>query len=147
MVVNRRKRAIQQTPAQIRVTVEEPIANTLVVWTQQSVEELKKEMMQKHPVAAKLVEKARAKQGHIILMARSEEEEMLRSMRGSLYQLGFQVREYKTRQPKLANAAQYGMEQQVKGAGVCHFFLQNKACKWGNKCRFRCYKDGGVWSV
>ena len=147
MVVSRRKRAIEQRPEQMIVTVEDALVNTLVVWTQQSVEQLKNDMMRKHPAAAKLVEKARAKQGHIILMARSDEDSLLRSMLGALQNIGFQVREYMVKQPSLPSRAQKGMEQQIRGAGVCHFFLQGKQCAWGNRCRFRCYKDGGTWSI
>jgi hypothetical protein len=132
----------------MKVTVTKPSPiSTLVVWTSLTADQLEAKMKAEHPAAAKLVEKARTMKDHIILMAQPDEADLLRSMQKGLYKQGLPVRVYRHKEARLAHAARAGVDQQVRGAGVCHNLYQNQPCKWGINCRFRCYNSGGGWGI
>ena len=149
MVVERRKKAAEGRKVQMRVSVHRaPPVSTLVVWTVEP-EKLQEEMKRSCPAAAKLVAGVRIKKDHTIIMADPSEVELLQSMEKGLQSAGIDARVYRTRPSRLAHAAQRGMDQQVRGVGVCNHFLQRRACTYGRHCKFRCYKDehGKGWGI
>ena len=147
-MVGRGGRLVDERKGMMTVTVTKPSpVSTLVVWTSLTADQLEAKMKAEHPAAAKLVKKARSMKDHIILMAQPDEANLLRSMQKGLYKQGLPVQVYRHKEARLAHAARAGVDQQVRGAGVCQNFYQNQPCKWGINCRFRCYNGGGGWGI
>ena len=121
------------------VAQEEPPKSALVVWTSKSTQELSDEMTNKFPNVAKMVVAARQANKHVVLKATEANWEELRASKDTLRRGGLDVKLFHHKQAGLAQDSRRGLGQQVRGAGVCNYFLDQKQCPFGDRCRFRCY--------
>ena len=99
------------------------------------------EDIQKDDQVGKYIQSARQKQGHVILEALRSECDKLRGYADRLRGKGYQVKPYYFTNSNLAARSKAGLDDQVKEQGICWNYAEGKACKFGDRCKFKCHKD------
>ena len=89
----------------------------------------------------RLVYSTREKEGHVILAARKGEAERLKASLGRIKALGFSVAPYHAKRSTLSSASKRGFASQVHSAGICRNYFNQTHCPFGDRCRFKCFKD------
>jgi cell envelope opacity-associated protein A len=116
--------------------------NAVVIYTQATAEELMAELARQDPEVAYLVASTRQKEGHVVLMATTDDVQSLKDCLPWLKKWGIQAKEYMVKPGTLANSAAQGWKDQTREAGVCHHFLKDADCPFRGRCKFKCYPDG-----
>ena len=118
----------------------EPAVGCLVVYTAVGKDRLLEDI-QKDDQVGKYIQSARQKQGHVILEALRSECDKLRGYADRLRGKGYQVKPYYFTNSNLAARSKAGLDEQVKEQGICWNYAEGKACKFGDRCKFKCHKD------
>jgi hypothetical protein len=128
----------------MRVTSEaapEDIEECLVVYTKGTSADMLAGLERQDSQIRKLVHSTRQKAGHVILAARRNEAERLKTSLGRIKALGFSVAPYHTRGSSLSSNSKQGLASQTREAGICRNLFNHTRCPFGDRCRFRCFKD------
>lgn len=117
-----------------------PTVGCLVVYTTIGKERLLEDIKKDEQVW-KCILSARQKQGHVILEALRSECDKLRGYADRLREQGYQVKPYYFTNSNLAARSKAGLDEQVKEQGLCWNYARGETCKFGARCKFKCYKD------
>ena len=115
--------------------------SSVVIYTQASEQEVLREISRSEQEVRNLIHSTRQKDGHIILMATEENDEELRQGLPRLREMGMQAKEYHrySKDASLPRMAAIGMQEKVDATGTCRAFLAGNECRFGRKCKFKCY--------
>jgi hypothetical protein len=87
-----------------------------------------------------LIQAARQKPGHVVLMAKREDSEKLKECVKAFELWGFQAKTYALRNRLQGNAAE-GTQNSTSKAGLCRNYMKGRACPYGAKCKFTCHPN------
>ena len=119
----------------------EDTEDCLVVYTEGTSKQMLAGLDRLDSQVRRLVYSTRQKEGHVILAARKGEAEKLKASLGRIKALGFSVAPYHTKRSTLSSASKRGLASQVHSAGVCRNYFNQTPCPFGDRCRFKCFKD------
>ena len=126
------------------VVVQKPAVHSyesaVVIYTQELADEVLKKIANKDQKVADLVASTRQKEGHVVLVASTENAQGLKECLQWLKSWGFQAKEYRIRPSPMVSSAIQGMDEQVREAGLCHNFLKGEECPYKGHCKYKCYR-------
>ena len=117
--------------------------SAVVIYTQATAKDFMDELVRKDHETAELVASTRQKEGHVVLMADTEDVQALKDCLPWLKEWGIQAKEYWLKEGTLANSAAQGWKDRTREAGVCHHFLKGAECRFRGHCKFKCYPPEG----
>jgi hypothetical protein len=117
--------------------------SALVIYTQATAKDFMHELAHRDQLVAELVVSTRQKEGHVVLMANTEDVQELKDCLPWFREWGIQAKEYRLKDRTLANSAAQGWKDRTREAGVCHHFLKSIDCPFRGHCRFKCYPPEG----
>jgi hypothetical protein len=120
--------------------------SAVVIYTQASAKDFMDELARKDHDVAEMVASTRQKEGHVVLMATTEDVQALKECLPWFKNWGMQAKEYMLKPGTLANSAAQGWKDQTREAGVCHHFLKGTECPFRGRCKFKCYPPEGEQS-
>ena len=116
------------------------LVSAVVVYTPVPGDEVLDAVGRKDRAVRNLIQGARQKPGHVVLMARRADSEKLKECVRAFELWGFQAKTYALR-TRLQGTAAEGAQSKVSNAGLCWKYMKGAACPYGAKCKFTCYPN------